>query len=65
MDVISIVNKNDSVVYTEIELDKRLFGNNDILSAVVAVLCWVERLVILSDINGLYDSAPAFIIIPN
>lgn len=31
MDVISIVNENDSVVYTEIELDKRLFGNNDIL----------------------------------
>ena len=31
MYVISIVNENDSVVYTEIELDKRLFGNNDIL----------------------------------
>lgn len=31
IDVISIVNENDSVVYTEIELDKRLFGNNDIL----------------------------------
>ena len=31
IDVISIVNENDSVVYTEIELDNRLFGNNDIL----------------------------------
>lgn len=65
INVISIVNKNYSVVYTEIELGKSLFGNNDILLAVVAVRCWVERLVILSDINGLYDSTPAFIIIPN
>lgn len=44
--------------YTEIESLERLFGNNDMLSAVVAVLCRAKRLVIFSDINGLYDSDP-------
>ncbi len=58
MGVIPIVNENDSVSYTEIESEERLFGDNDMLSAVVAILCRVKRLVILSDINGLYDSDP-------
>jgi len=56
--VIPIVNENDSVSYTEIESDERLFGDNDMLSAVVAVLCKAGKLVILSDIDGLYDSDP-------
>mgnify|MGYP005758223133 CR=1 FL=1 len=56
--IIPIVNENDSVSYTEIESDDRLFGDNDMLSAVVAVLCQAKRLVILSDINGLYDADP-------
>lgn len=58
MDIISIVNENDSVSYTEIESEDRLFGDNDMLSAVVAVLCRAKQLVILSDINGLYDADP-------
>lgn len=58
MGVIPIVNENDSVSYTEIESDERLFGDNDMLSAVVAVLCKAKRLVILSDIDGLYDRDP-------
>lgn len=58
MGIIPIVNENDSVSYTEIESDERLFGDNDMLSAVVAVLCKAEKLVILSDINGFYDSDP-------
>ncbi len=58
MGVIPVVNENNSVSYTEIESEDRLFGDNDMLSAVVAVLCKVRRLVILSDINGLYDSDP-------
>ncbi len=33
----SVVNENDSVSYTEIESEDRLFGDNDMLSAVVAV----------------------------
>ncbi len=56
--IIPIVNENDSVSYTEIESEDRLFGDNDKLSAVVAVLCKAKRLVILSDINGFYDSDP-------
>lgn len=39
MNVIPVVNENDSVSYTEIESEDRLFGDNDMLSAVVAVLC--------------------------
>ena len=35
MGVIPIVNENDSVSYTEIESEERLFGDNDMLSAVV------------------------------
>lgn len=56
--VIPVVNENDSVSYTEIESQERLFGDNDMLSAVVAVLTRAERLVILSDIDGLYDADP-------
>lgn len=58
MSVIPIVNENDSVSYTEIESHDRLFGDNDMLSAVVAVLCRAKTLVILSDIDGLFDSDP-------
>lgn len=58
MGVIPVVNENDSVSYTEIESEDRLFGDNDMLSAVVAVLCKAKRLVILSDINGFYDNDP-------
>lgn len=58
MGVIPVVNENDSVSYTEIESEDRLFGDNDMLSAVVAVLCKAEKLIILSDINGFYDSDP-------
>ena len=58
MHIIPVVNENDSVSYTEIESEDRLFGDNDMLSAVVAVLCRAKRLVILSDINGLYDADP-------
>lgn len=58
MGVVPIVNENDSVSYTEIESEERLFGDNDMLSAVVAVLCRARRLVIFSDIDGLFDSDP-------
>lgn len=58
MGIIPVVNENDSVSYTEIESEDRLFGDNDMLSAVVAVLCRTKQLIILSDINGLYDADP-------
>ena len=56
--VIPIVNENDSVSYTEIESEDRLFGDNDMLSAVVSVLCQADLLVILSDIDGFFDKDP-------
>ena len=56
--IIPIVNENDSVSYTEIESKDRLFGDNDMLSAVVAVLCQADLLIILSDIDGFYDKDP-------
>ena len=56
--VIPIVNENDSVSYTEIESEEKLFGDNDMLSAVVAILCRADRLIILSDIDGFFDKDP-------
>ena len=58
--IIPIVNENDSVSYTEIESEEKLFGDNDMLSAVVSVLCKADKLVILSDIDGFYDKDPRF-----
>ncbi len=58
MGIIPIVNENDSVSYTEIESEERLFGDNDMLSAVVSVLCRAQKLIILSDIDGFYDNDP-------
>lgn len=53
MDVIPIVNENDTISAEEIE-----FGDNDTLSARVARLTEADALVIISDIDGLYDSDP-------
>lgn len=50
---IPIVNENDTVATEEIE-----FGDNDTLSAVVAVLVKADLLILLSDIDGLYDKNP-------
>jgi glutamate 5-kinase len=56
MGAIPIVNENDTVAVDELEGDH--FGDNDSLSALVAQLCEADALVILSDIDGLYDSDP-------
>lgn len=50
---IPIVNENDTVTTEEIE-----FGDNDCLSAMVAALVEADLLILLSDIDGLYDSDP-------
>lgn len=51
--VIPIVNENDAVVVDEIK-----FGDNDTLSAMVAEIIKADLLIILSDINGMYDKDP-------
>lgn len=55
--VIPIVNENDSVSVDEIK-SLLMFGDNDTLSAVVSKLVGADLLIILSDIEGLYDSNP-------
>ena len=51
--VVPIINENDTVVVDEIR-----FGDNDNLSAMVTNLVEAQLLVILSDVDGLYDSDP-------
>ncbi|MDR2428945.1 MAG: glutamate 5-kinase [Candidatus Margulisbacteria bacterium] len=53
MRTIPIINENDSVVVEEIK-----FGDNDTLSARVAALVKAHKLLMLTDIDGLYDSDP-------
>lgn len=50
---VAIVNENDTVATNEIR-----FGDNDRLSALVAHLVGADALVLLSDIDGLYDCDP-------
>ena len=57
--IVPVVNENDSVSIDEIEYgEKRVFGDNDTLSAIVAVLVNADLLIILSDIDGFYDRDP-------
>jgi len=59
MGVIPVVNENDSVSSAEIETGHhKVLGDNDTLSAIVAELCQADLLILLSDINGLYDADP-------
>jgi len=55
--LIPVINENDSVSTTEI-LHNGSFGDNDTLSADVACLVNADLLVILSDIDGLYNDNP-------
>ena len=55
--IVPIVNENDTVAIDEIENIVR-FGDNDNLSAIVATLVNADLLIILSDIDGFYDSNP-------
>lgn len=51
--VVPIVNENDSVSVDEIKI-----GDNDTLSALTANLWGADLLIILSDINGIYNKNP-------
>ena len=52
--VIPIINENDSVTVEEIKI-----GDNDTLSATVACLVDAQLLIILSDVEGLYNRNPS------
>jgi glutamate 5-kinase len=51
--VIPILNENDAVSTVEIQ-----FGDNDQLASQVALMMNAEKLIILTDVDGLYDSDP-------
>lgn len=53
MEIIPIINENDTIATYEIE-----FGDNDSLSAIVASLIDADLLIMLSDIEGLYSADP-------
>jgi glutamate 5-kinase len=52
-DVVPLVNENDTVATDELK-----FGDNDLLSALVANLIGAERLIIMTDTGGLYTADP-------
>ena len=52
---IPIVNENDTVAIDELELE---VGENDSLAATVAKIANADLLIIMSDIDGLYDADP-------
>lgn len=51
--IVPIVNENDTVATDEIR-----FGDNDRLAAQIAVTVGADQLVLLSDVDGFYDSNP-------
>lgn len=53
--VVPVINENDSVA-----IDELTFGDNDMLSALVSGLINADYLIMLTDINGIYDSNPNY-----
>ena len=51
---VPVINENDTVATTEIR-----YGDNDRLAARVATMMSADLLVLLSDVDGLYDKPPA------
>ena len=51
--IVPIINENDSVAIEELS-----YGDNDTLSALVAILLFVDLLIILTDVEGLCDKNP-------
>ena len=51
--IIPIINENDTVSVAELT-----FGDNDMLSALVSGLVHADQLIIITDVNGLYDANP-------
>jgi glutamate 5-kinase len=54
---IPIVNENDMVNKEEVEAQP-MFSDNDILAALVAILLRAELLLILTDVDGLFEANP-------
>ena len=57
MRIVPIINENDTVAVDELNHETK-FGDNDNLSAIVAEICEADLLVIMSDVDGLYNKNP-------
>jgi len=55
--IIPIINENDLVNKEELEKNK-IFTDNDILSAIISISMKTDLTIILTDVDGLYDSNP-------
>lgn len=55
MNCVPIINANDTVSIEQLDFDE-----NDTLSAMTAKLCEADLLVILTDVDGLYDKNPKY-----
>ncbi|MGX7416896.1 glutamate 5-kinase [Aerococcus christensenii] len=55
--IIPIVNENDAIAVDEMDHKVR-FGDNDSLSALVASIVDADLLILLTDVDGFYDSNP-------
>lgn len=53
MNIVPVINENDTLSFKEI-----MFGDNDNLSALIAQITNADLLVLLSDIDGLYEKDP-------
>jgi len=56
---VPVINENDTVATTEIR-----YGDNDRLAARVATMVSADLLVLLSDVDGLYDAPPSTVAAP-
>jgi glutamate 5-kinase len=53
MDIVPVINENDTLSFKEI-----MFGDNDNLSALIAQITNADLLVLLSDVEGLFEKDP-------
>ena len=53
MGIVPVINENDALSFKEIK-----FGDNDNLSALIAQICSADLLLLLSDVEGLYEKNP-------
>ncbi len=60
--VVPVINENDVVSTDELEVgatgDRAVFGDNDLLSALVATKLGADLLVVLTDVGGVFDRDP-------
>lgn len=52
LDIIPIVNENDTV--STVEIESAVFSDNDTLSSIVSILIDADMLIVFSDVDGLY-----------